>query len=103
MHAVFITFSTTEAPESLLEAFDAYARALADVPGLIAKTWIADGATLGGFHVFDDAEVADRFLAGDLFGSIQSDVRFHAFEVRRFDVMEELTAMTGGSRPASRS
>ena len=96
MHAVFMTFTTSVPLEELGTSFTTYADELVHTPGLRSKTWIADGSTLGGFHVFDAATDADTFLAGDLFGSIRHNPWFSAFELRRFDVLEDLTALTSG-------
>ena len=96
MHAVFVTFSASATADELDDEFRSYAAAVLQAPGFIAKTWIGEANTIGGFYVFDSAADADQFLAGDLFAAVRHDGRFSAFEVRRFEVAEELSALTGG-------
>ena len=66
MHALVITFRSAVAPEALKEDFARYAEALRDgaARGLVGKTWLADGPTVGGFCLFEDRGVADRYLDG---------------------------------------
>ena len=61
MHAVLITFDSTANLDDLTGPFAEYARVLSVVPGLIAKTWLREGATLGGFHLFADRQAAERY------------------------------------------
>ncbi len=95
MHAVLITF-TSSAPLSDLHApFSEYAEALTGVPGLIMKTWIHDGSTVGGFHLFESRAAADRYLGGDLCATVLNNPSFGAFEVRHFDVIDDFSALDG--------
>ncbi len=82
MHALVITFRSAIAPEELTEDFARYAEALRDgaAPGLVGKIWLADGSTVGGFGLFEDRGVADRYLDGmfaeavTAAGGIDSDI-----------------------------
>ena len=100
MHAVLITFTSSAALGDLREPFEQYAEALTGVDGLVMKTWIADGSTLGGFHVFRDAESADRYLSGALCATVIGNPAFTEFAVTHFDVIDELSAMTGSPSAA---
>jgi hypothetical protein len=64
-------------------------------PGLISKVWIQDGETLGGFHLFETEETADAYLASDMASGLRATDGFDDFDVRGFDVLEDLSAMTG--------
>src|SRR4051812_20107940 len=66
MHALFITFRSAIAREELQEEFTRAAEALRDgaARGLVSKTWIADGSTVGSFCLFADRGDADRYLDG---------------------------------------
>lgn len=64
MHAVLITCDVTAETEALADSHTVHARAIAAVPGLVAKTWLRDGAMLGGFYLFADRAAADAYLDG---------------------------------------
>ena len=65
------------------------------VSGLVAKTWIRDGSTLGGFHIFASREAADSYLKSDMVAGLTSNEAFSEFLIRHFDVLEEFSALTG--------
>lgn len=95
MHAIMITFTTSIPTDRLVGPFTDYAEALREQPGLITKTWIQDGSTLGGFHLFEDRAAADAYLASDLAAGLRATEGFDDFDVRGFDVLADLSAMTG--------
>ncbi len=95
MHAVLITFRSTVTRENLAGPFSDYASALRGVEGLISKTWIADGETLGGFHIFSARRHAEVYLASKMVAGLTSNPAFTDFEIAHFDVLDELSAMTG--------
>ncbi len=43
MHAVLITFHSSVSLDAVHDDFLAGAQAIADVPGLLSKTWLQDG------------------------------------------------------------
>jgi hypothetical protein len=98
MHALFITFRSAVAPEALNGAFSAYAEALRDgaAPGLVSKTWLADGPTVGGIHLFEDRGVADRYLDGMFAEAIPANPAFSDVRIERYDVNEALSRITNG-------
>jgi Putative mono-oxygenase ydhR len=95
MHAVLITFTSSVTLDQLATPFAEYAEALRSVPGLVMKTWIADGSTLSGFHIFIDASTADTYLNGELCRSILNNPTFTSFDVRHFETIDSLSAVTG--------
>lgn len=95
MNAVLITFRSAAAREDLVEPFTDYANALTKVDGLVSKTWIADGDILGGFHVFTSRESADTYLASEMVAGLTSNPAFSGFEIRHFEVLDELSRITG--------
>jgi hypothetical protein len=105
MYGLLITFRSTIALGDLAEPFTDYAAALCDVPGLITKAWIRDGDLLGGFHVFENEETATEYLTSEMATNLRATDGFDDFEVRGFDVLEELSAITGlsGLRPLARA
>ncbi len=95
MHAVLITF-TSSAPLGALHApFSDYAQALTTIPGLIMKTWINDGTTIGGFHIFETRDAADGYLGSDLIATVLDNPVFSEFAVRHFDTIDDFSAVNG--------
>jgi hypothetical protein len=95
MHAVLITFTSAASLDQVADPFERYAHALRAVPGLVMKTWIADGSTLGGFHIFDDPSHADNYLAGELLATVTANPIFTDFHVTRFDIIDTLSTING--------
>ena len=98
MHALVITFRSAVAPEELKEDFARYAAALRDgaAPGLVGKIWLADGTTVGGFCLFTDRGVADRYLDGMFAEAVTANPAFSDVRVERYDVDEALSRITDG-------
>lgn len=95
MHAVLITFHSSVPAEELVEPFTDYAEQMRSVPGFVAKTWIRDGEILGGFHVFSSRADADRYLGSEMVAGLTSNEAFEDFSIARYDVIDELSSMTG--------
>lgn len=95
MHAMLITFESTADLDDLKGPFTDYANALHGMMGLVCKTWIGDGSTLGGFHIFTSREAADSYLGSDLAAGLISNEAFSEFQIRHFEVLDEFSAMTG--------
>ncbi len=101
MHAVLITFQSTADLDKLVGPFTDYAHALTAVPGLVSKTWLRDAATLGGFHLFTTRAAAESFLGGTLAAALTANPVFAEFRLHHYDVLEELSRITGISQPAA--
>lgn len=95
MHAVLITFESSIPTADLAGPFEQYAQALQSVAGLQTKTWIQDDTAVGGFHLFDDRTAAEAYLGSDLAASLMATEGFDHFQVRHFEVLDELSALTG--------
>ena len=95
MHAVLITFTSAADMAALKAPFTDYAHALRAVTGLVAKTWIRDGSTLGGFHIFTGREAAENYLRSEMVAGLTSNPAFSDFQIQHFDVLDELSAITG--------
>lgn len=98
MHAMFITFTSAAAEEELAAPFTQYAQALRDggIPGFVSKTWLSAGETVAGFHLFDDAAAADRYLAEMFTPNVVGQPAFSDIRIERFEVNEAFSAMTNG-------
>jgi len=95
MHAVLITFTSAAPLDELAAPFGEYADALCGVSGLVAKTWIKDGETLGGFHVFTSRAEADGYLGSEMVAGLTSSPAFTDFAIAHFDVIDDLSYTTG--------
>ena len=100
MHAVLITFTSEASLEALAGPFAEYAEALRGIEGLVSKTWINDGDTVGGFHVFTTRENADAYLGSEMVDGLTSNPAFSGFEVRHYDVLDDLSRITGSPQIA---
>lgn len=98
MHAVLVKFRSEISVADLAGPFGEYAEALCSVPGLISKTWIKDGDTLGGFHLFGSRAQADSYLGSEMVAGLTSTPGFSDFSIDHFDVIEGLSFKTGTPR-----
>ena len=96
MHAVLITFHSDVSLDDVWEPFLAAAPVIRDVPGLISKSWLRDGATWGGFYLFTDAGAAQAYLDGEIISETKAMPVFSSFRIERYDVIEEMSAITNG-------
>ena len=95
MHAVLITFRSEVSKEDLAGPFTEYANAMTGVDGLVSKTWIADGEVRGGFHIFNSRQAADVYLGSEMVAGLTSNPAFSGFEISHYEVLEELSRITG--------
>jgi hypothetical protein len=67
--------------------------------GLTAKIWLHDPetGTHGGAYLFVDRAAADASRATDLFRNMESNPAFADLSVQEYDVVGDLTAITGGA------
>lgn len=97
MHTVIINFSLVDmTDERYREVCAELAPAFAELPGLLAKVWLADvdTATYGGVYLFADAGAADAYLASALYRTVRSYPHFTDVTTRRFAVDETTTRRT---------
>jgi quinol monooxygenase YgiN len=100
MHGLLITFRSAATLDQVHDAFMEAAPAISQTPGLISKAWLRDGDHLGGFYVFTDADAAEAYLAGPIIGQVKATPAFSDFAARHFDVLDDLSAVTGTRRAA---
>ena len=98
MQSVLVTFMSSAPLDELTTRFEAHALALAGARGLVMNTWILDDTVVGGFHVFEDRAAADAYLSSELFDALLTDSTFVHFKVQRFDVWDDLSAITRSPR-----
>ena len=97
MHAQVVTFGLNGiTEEQFREARGADAPTFANLPGLLAKIWLRDPETntYGGLYLWADQEAYERYIKGEVFGSIQANPGLKNVESRDFGVFEDLSAIT---------
>lgn len=94
MHGMLITFTSTVDLADLEAPFRDYANGLRSIDGLVCKTWLQNGTTLGGFHVFTSRDAAERYLASSMVAGLTGNPAFSGFEIRHWDVLDELSFIT---------
>jgi heme-degrading monooxygenase HmoA len=72
------------------------APAVARLPGLIAKAWLADRAegTYGGVYLWTDRAAAEAYANGELFAAARRNPAFGSFRSSIFDTLAAPTALT---------
>jgi len=77
---------------------ESIAQAIADVPGLRWKVWLLNEQEkeAGGIYLFQDERALNNYLSGPIVTQIKSHPALQELSAKRFDVMEEVTAMTRG-------
>lgn len=76
------------------------AQPIADTPGLRWKVWLIaereTGREAGGIYLFDDLASVQAFLGGPIATSLEGNPALSDLNVKVFDVMDDLTAITRG-------
>lgn len=99
MHVLVVTFVLEGITEAeYYRGCDEEAPAFADIPGLIAKVWLADPASnrYGGVYTFRDQASLEAYVASELFRSIGETPGLVGVDVQRFGVLEGPTRTTHG-------
>lgn len=97
MHVQIITFRLADmTEEGYREACAGFTPAYAELPGLLAKVWLADPGTntYGGVYLFRDREAMDAYVASELFATVAAFPHFADITSRDFAVYEDLTRAT---------
>jgi hypothetical protein len=100
MHALFISYALRDSnPAQHAELCEQLAPALAAVPGLVSKTWLANAETgrFGGFYVFETRAAFERYVASELFDTLTSLDSVADVVASEFSVERRPTALTRGS------
>jgi heme-degrading monooxygenase HmoA len=97
MHALFVNFSVPgKTAEEVIELVEPQVPAFADIPGNLAKIWLADveAGRYGALYLWRDPESMQAFLASELWRAVKSNPAFADFDVRPFTVIEAFTKAT---------
>jgi hypothetical protein len=97
MHVQIVDFHVKDLGEDEYRALGAQlAPAYAELPGLLAKVWLADpaGNTYGGVYLWRDAEAMRSYMSSDLLKGVLSSPHIVDVTSRDFAVYEDLTRVT---------
>lgn len=72
------------------------AQAFAEVPGCLWKVWLVNEAEseAGGIYVFADEASVENYKSSPLIASVLSNPALSDFNVKQFEVMEEVSRVT---------
>lgn len=101
MHAQIINYRLNGIAEAdYLAGSPPDAEAIAGVPGLVSKVWLADSATntYGGFYLWRDRAAMEAFMASDTVAAIMARPHLAEITSRDFAVPEALSRTTRGVR-----
>lgn len=99
MHIQVVTFHLEGlSGDDYLAACNQLAPAIAQVPGLISKTFIANPETntYGGVHHWRDREAMDAYRSSELWRTIEGQPAFVGLVSEDFEVLEEPSRATRG-------
>ena len=99
MHVLVITFHLDGITESqYLATCNEVAQPIADMPGLISKTFLAEQATntYGGVYFWRDRASLEAFLASDLAQAVATNPALAGFTVQTFGILEQPSRVTRG-------
>jgi hypothetical protein len=99
MHALFVSYVLRDSdPAQHAELCEQLAPAVAAVPGLLSKTWLANTETgrFGGFYVFASRAAFERYVASELFDTLMSAHSIDDVTTSEFSVACTPTALTRG-------
>ena len=80
------------------EMCKSFTQPIAEVPGLQWKIWLLNEQEneAGGIYLFSSEQALNDYLSGPIVAQIKSHPAFREISVKRFGVMEDVTAATRG-------
>jgi hypothetical protein len=100
MHLLVVHFQLADlADDAFLARCERLAPAVADLPGLLGKVWLADPAsrTYGGVSLWWDRAAMERFVEGELFAALAAPPEVIDVRVTNFAVLDGPTRVTLGA------
>ena len=98
-HIQVVTFQLAGLePDAYRAHTEAVAPAFTEIPGLRAKTWLANPSTntYGGVYTWASREALEAYLNGPIFGALLANPGIADVTTRDFGVLERPTEITGG-------
>lgn len=97
MHVQIVNFQLRDISEEQYRAIcDEFAPTFSEVPGLLAKVWLANGpsGTYGGVYLWESREAFEAFKNSELFQAVGGHPHFKGVTSHDFAVLEEPTQVT---------
>lgn len=97
MKVLIVNFNVPGASlEEVAEKFEPMVPAFANLPGMLAKCWIANEEenTYGAVYFWRDDEALERFQASELWASVRSNPLIANMSEKTFDCIEAFTKET---------
>jgi len=97
-HIQIVTFQLAGLePDAYRAHVEASAPAFTEIPGLRAKTWLANPSTntYGGVYTWDSREAMEAYVSGPIFGALLTNPGIAHVTTRDFGVLERPTEITG--------
>lgn len=98
MPVLQVNFKLNVSSAEYQEMCKSLARAFADVPGLQWKVWLLNEQEkeAGGIYLFNSEQALNDYLSGPIATQVKGHPALRDITVKRFDVMDEVTAVTRG-------
>jgi hypothetical protein len=96
-HIQLVTFQLAGLEPDAYRAYcEAKAPAFTEIPGLRAKTWLANPSTntYGGVYAWDSREAMEAYVRGPIFGALLANPAVADVTTREFGVLERPTEIT---------
>lgn len=103
MHAVFMTFEFSGGSGELATTLDGFAEALNEASGLVTNTWMQDGSTVGGFHVFRTLQAAESFLKSGRMRALAANLGVSDIYIQVFSTLTHIGAALAESAMVSQA
>jgi hypothetical protein len=97
VHVLILTFSLAGIDDEVYRRIaDEAAPGFADLPGLVAKTWLADPATntYGGVYVWAERDAMEDYLESEVVEGLRTSPAFVDLDVRTFGTLDGPNAVT---------
>lgn len=96
-HIQVVTFQLAGLePDAYRAHCEASAPAFAEIPGLRAKTWLANATvnSYGGVYAWESREAMEAYVSGPIFGALLANPGVADVTTRDFGVLERPTEIT---------
>ena len=96
-HIQVVTFQLAGLqPDAYRAHCEASAPAFTEIPGLRAKTWLANPSrnTYGGLYALESREAMEDYVSGPIFAALLANPGMAHVTTRDFDVLERPTEIT---------
>ena len=93
-----VNFKLNVSPAEYHGMCKSLAQMFSEVPGLRWKVWLLNEPEneAGGIYLFESQQALQDYLSGPIVAQLKTLPAFRDISVKRFDVMDEVTAVTRG-------